>query len=528
MLGQKSGTLSPIPSTSASTPSSIHKIPPEVLASIFSHCKVDGVASLRDCVRLMLVCKWWRSVFITFPYLWTRVDVNCNTPAPTVDLMLSRAGTLPLMLVYEGETDSNFLSMCSRILRELPRLRDLQLTLRAQSSRGIELQNHLSLSPSPLLQSLSLRILSKDTNMSRFHLPCVFFEGAPALRKLSLRGCNIPSNTSLLSHLTHLTLDEFSNADTPTTLEFIGFLKHTLVLEVLELHNALSRSGGLPSSWDQYPVVSLPNLKKLSTYHSFDLFADLVSRLDFPADTCVTTRTGITDFLDVSFSTGLSNTFPLVPSRIFCPTQSQTPAYSLTISLHPTALGLMLLYQGYASYDEAILERGSWPWPCRFHGNFGYFSDDDDDGDDLCKFIVPLCIALPLHHIQSIRLDIKAVFSGVVPWNELFAHTPELRVLATQLPDDHLRQLFGDLASKLPSTGMVLPHLEELHVLGFKGRGCFDGFVPHLQVTGLVDALGVRARSGFPLERIMLGADCVASDSYVEELREVVQKVHWC
>jgi len=171
-----------------------------------------------------------------------------------------------------------------------------------------------------------------------------------------------------------------------------------------------------------------------------------------------------------------------------------------------------------------VMHQGSCPWPCRFDGNFGYFSDDDED--DLRKFIIPLCIALPLNHIRSLRLDVKAVFPlDTIPWHDLFAHTLELRVLATQLPDTHLRRLFGALASKSSSTPVVVQHLDELHLLGYRGRARFGGFTPRLEVTGLLDTLRERAQNGLYLKRITLGTDIDASNAYVDELRKAVGEV---
>ncbi|KAF6756821.1 hypothetical protein DFP72DRAFT_261701 [Ephemerocybe angulata] len=223
----------------------INGIPPEILSIIFiivAHCPqsfldLETRGPYVDTTWIQStshVCRQWREVALVCPALWARISFA--SPEIT-ELMLLRSKDAPLSIVY-NESHQTFPHHVLQALFHSHRLKAIELRsdYYQSSSLGTLLTHHSR--PMPILQSLKLR----DMVGSGFHFPGRFFpEGAPALRYLEARGCNIShwQDLPLGTNLTTLHLEAHRTSNRPTVEEFHGALVRVPCLLELSLINIL-------------------------------------------------------------------------------------------------------------------------------------------------------------------------------------------------------------------------------------------------------------------------------------------------
>jgi hypothetical protein len=84
--------------------SPISKIPVEIISRIFAecidlhNCGLPARSAMDDIFSLMLVCKYWCTVAVETPQMWTNYHLTPDINIPYLPSWLRRAGTLPLQI----------------------------------------------------------------------------------------------------------------------------------------------------------------------------------------------------------------------------------------------------------------------------------------------------------------------------------------------------------------------------------------------------------------------------------------------
>ncbi|EPQ57323.1 hypothetical protein GLOTRDRAFT_137673 [Gloeophyllum trabeum ATCC 11539] len=246
----------------------VSKLPPEVLAHIFSICSIlepfviqpPYGTPLHSWFKVTQVCKHWREVALNCAPLWHRIEFSA--PKWTVE-MLRRSKNAPIVvradLTYRTP---NFVNTVQQALGEVHRIKELDLI--APSQMLSRLAGSLS-RPAPALESLRLSSQRLSAYMDTiYHVPDTLFQGrAPRLRRLELVNCEIAWTSGFLANLTHLHIDKATTYDPgrPTMTQFLNVLRNTPALQSLRLKHAAPLD---PESIDEdTPRVDLPNLTKV-------------------------------------------------------------------------------------------------------------------------------------------------------------------------------------------------------------------------------------------------------------------------
>jgi len=193
---------------SAAKPSPIHTLPPELVLCIFGHV-VEGVRwpVVQGDLALGQVCSYWRNLFIGFPRLWSKVDLELG--------------------VRPEDEEEAFIDMC--LTRSASDLIDLSVKTRLRD--GADIQSQIFERQISLLVSSSRRWRTADLDLEgvaldtlqslrgnvphleelrvrgrTFKSPCDVFLDAPRLRKVSLESVSHPVETIPLpwEQFTHL------------------------------------------------------------------------------------------------------------------------------------------------------------------------------------------------------------------------------------------------------------------------------------------------------------------------------------
>ncbi|KAI0693791.1 hypothetical protein BC835DRAFT_1052539 [Cytidiella melzeri] len=211
------------------------------------------------------VCRYWRAVTLSFPSIWTTVEIGDIARAPNANIELAM---LSLRRSYSSTVDV-------RVWNELPdsAISWFTETLASQSVRfkgfhlydfehGAKLLNALSECPAPQLENLTIQTWPQYD--PPWQLPTLFAGITPQLRRLTLRYYSAwPGNN--FSNLTHLCLErQASHPSSPRkTSDFLQFLASSPLLEELVINVAGPNDDGLLDSRTPEPRIELPRLRKV-------------------------------------------------------------------------------------------------------------------------------------------------------------------------------------------------------------------------------------------------------------------------
>ncbi|KAG6876102.1 hypothetical protein C0993_005525 [Termitomyces sp. T159_Od127] len=222
----------------------VERLPEELLATIFKW-RLAMERDSRDCewLRVSQVCTKWRSVALDCPALWCFYR---TTNLTWLEVLLRRSRTLPL---YVGqnlhEENSGWFPQASLYIK---RTRDLTFVVHCNTQWRRIFEALVKLQPEvpPLLDSLNVRWTGYD------HVPTLpdnlFTSPPPRLRTLTLFGCMIDNNASLLLNLTSLALEQvyYHGETLPLSLaQLIGILRQAPKLEKLKLYRACKVEDGV-------------------------------------------------------------------------------------------------------------------------------------------------------------------------------------------------------------------------------------------------------------------------------------------
>jgi hypothetical protein len=236
--------------------SPINRLPPEILTKVFTAfiCLDHSYRHNGDgqWVRLVNVCRHWRSLITGTPTLW-RFPLFVNAEIAATMLTLSRQS--PLVIKAQDVDSPDAVELA---LFHLSRIEILHIAGRDTSSfeRFLSLMNQ----PAPLLESLSLHYVTLGPESSGITLPSTLLGTVtPRLRHVSIFKLDVAWDSPLLSGLSHLEILGSTIKPSPTT--FCNVLSrcpalHTLILSIT-LPIASEQRGGSRNP------VSLPQLSKL-------------------------------------------------------------------------------------------------------------------------------------------------------------------------------------------------------------------------------------------------------------------------
>ncbi|KAK7018573.1 hypothetical protein R3P38DRAFT_1303333 [Favolaschia claudopus] len=178
----------------------ILNFPFEITAAVFMHCVLNEYNKYHDMlpslrvneapVKLLRVCREWRSVAQSSPELWTVLQVDfpyfIEKRLPPLDLWLARTGSLPLTLdlKYVVYPDTSTDGLYQILRRHSSQIQDLTLSIKPTPEIF-----EFDIGPLPSLKKLSLPCVS----LRYYGRTTAAFESATQLQNVYVLGSFSPS-----------------------------------------------------------------------------------------------------------------------------------------------------------------------------------------------------------------------------------------------------------------------------------------------------------------------------------------------
>ena len=304
----------------------IHQIPSEILAEIFYHCPVlryESISDRRSILVLSQVSRYWRSLALSTPTLWTYLLVQVqklNNPQ-TVNRehacacnWLSRSGQLPLEIAFDIPAKASYVEPVFQLLASRSSrwgsIKLLALPTDSPTWQRLQVPGKL-----PMLESLDIRLGVME------HIAFVnVFAIASNLRRLKL---HITDPMRSISHLSHFPWIQLTQVDltihvTPALFEILALASNAVRLRVslqrqvfsgdvepqIIMHPNLSELDIRAGSNDSSAVylmdhLSLPSLRTLSLYNAWRNTIPLISRSACDLHALSTHMSPVTDFMEI-------------------------------------------------------------------------------------------------------------------------------------------------------------------------------------------------------------------------------------
>ena len=248
--------------------SPVSRLPPEVLATIFIHRAREhynhqqgSSPSAPSWVNVSYVCRYWRSVALDCPTLWTYHFVV--SPRWTKELLVrSREASLRIRARMSNEF-AWWPSLVNEWGKHVERIQELILHV-PDRNFGHKSLYKLS-SHATRLQTLKISVWSDYCEPPGRGL--VLLDGdSPALRTLKLSYCPVTFSSLKLAGLTTLVVRYVPRSFPPTMEKLLAMLSCMQALTHLELHRALASATGFSSSvvTDTLQKINLPCLSHFS------------------------------------------------------------------------------------------------------------------------------------------------------------------------------------------------------------------------------------------------------------------------
>ncbi|KAJ7651174.1 hypothetical protein FB45DRAFT_32097 [Roridomyces roridus] len=266
------------------TSSPISALPPELLADIFVRCVPVTPRKVQTNVSwlyITVVSKFWRSVALACPELWSTVVLSRPT---WTDLFLDRSKTVPIVVRGDLSAKVYPLGIKSFLCDHASRLGTLDIRGTPWALNGI-FSNLNEAGSAPRIQDI--RIINIYPHVQYYgdkgaRLPTDLFgrrqvtEGqySPGL-SLHLVGCAFPWDSAWYSNLTHLHLEEILMALRPTMETLLFVIAGSKNLECLTLINC----GPTTSTGC---IINLPRLSRVIYKTESNTCAPLLLYLALP------------------------------------------------------------------------------------------------------------------------------------------------------------------------------------------------------------------------------------------------------
>ena len=248
----------------------INHLPRSILSLIPTHWKRQDPNSDKNLIALTHVCRSWRALFISYPSLWSRLEVT-NTGKTIAYLDRSKSSPLKVVLCYT-KSDPSLEAVLPLMALHFRRFKSL--TLNGTCDLFWSLDIYWDITPSPCISL---------PNLTTFRLACAsdseitlvqlldFFESAPHLTDVTLV-YSIPAISDAPSgrvvHLSHLKNLAISADTAHSTL-----LNHLSIPEGALLAPDFNFSGK-ESPLPHYLPKAIKNLNNLSRITTVNLHFD--------------------------------------------------------------------------------------------------------------------------------------------------------------------------------------------------------------------------------------------------------------
>ncbi|KAF9458858.1 hypothetical protein BDZ94DRAFT_65303 [Collybia nuda] len=122
------------------------RVPPEIMANIFTYCVENEVVRLQSpewcsiLCELGHICARWREIVLAEPFLWRRIDVRSYFPLSQStleflhEILTNRGGSCPVELQIMPGCNDDWKALLDLFSTYSSRLRSLQLTINAWNS----------------------------------------------------------------------------------------------------------------------------------------------------------------------------------------------------------------------------------------------------------------------------------------------------------------------------------------------------------------------------------------------------------
>ena len=275
-------------------PSPIHRLPCELLASIFA---LGVFPSDEDedplmLPTLMLVSRYWHDIAINSPTLWSKIRIGNHNSVEKAARMLGRSKSVPLDISVDFNDRYNRQGSILDVLTRAMNL--LAPSIRRWKSFHLNVPNRLQantalshcVSEAPILRVFTVHVFHSMQEDVVSQPPDSLFGGStPVLETCSLKSFHLGWGHSLLRDLQVIKFDGYWNGSDPSTVTILGILRACPRVRELTLRNlsdvSESRTTSSSSSTD---LIRLPRLKKISLYYSgFNRTLSVLEKLSFPA-----------------------------------------------------------------------------------------------------------------------------------------------------------------------------------------------------------------------------------------------------
>jgi len=272
-------------------PSPIHRLPYELLASIFAMGVFPSEEEEDPLMlpTLMLVSRYWHDIAINTPTLWSKIRIGNHNSVEKAARVLARSKSVPLNISIDFNDRYNRQGSISDVLMRAMNL--LAPSICRWKSFHISVPNRLQantalshcVSEAPLLKVFTVHVFHSMQEDVVSQPPNSLFSGStPALEVCSLKSFHLGWGHSVLRNLQVIKFDGYWNGSDPSALMILGILQACSGIRELTLRNLsdVSESRTTSSSTD---LIHLPHLAKISLYYSgSNRTLSVLDRISFP------------------------------------------------------------------------------------------------------------------------------------------------------------------------------------------------------------------------------------------------------
>lgn len=275
-------------------PSPIHRLPCELLASIFS-LGVFPSEEEEDPLMvptLMLVSRYWHDIAINSPILWSKIRIGNHNSVEKAARMLERSKSVPLDITIDFNDRYNREGSISDVLTRAMNL--LAPSIRRWKSFHLSVPNRLQantalsycVSEASVLRVFTVHVFHSMQEDVVSQPPNSLFGGStPVLEACSLKSFHLGWGHNILKNLQVIKFDGYWNGSDPSPATILGILRACSEVRELTLRNLSDVSESrTTSSSSTADLIRLPRLTKISLYYSgFNRTLSVLDKISFPA-----------------------------------------------------------------------------------------------------------------------------------------------------------------------------------------------------------------------------------------------------
>ncbi|KAK2465355.1 hypothetical protein APHAL10511_002709 [Amanita phalloides] len=275
--------------------SPVHRLPGELLSSIFVAAVLGAGENPVMISTLMLVCRHWSDVVLNTPALWAKITFSQHHSLDRARRKLERSKSSLLDVVIDFRMDYT-ISITEQVIRAMDLLRPSiwrikTLRVCVPNRQQLHAILHRCQEDAPRLETLTVHIqhsIQDERSLGTFPL----FNGhTPRLQSCSFTSFNFGWDIGLLGRLHVLKLDGYFNAWAPSASILVTIISNCPELEEVSLRNILYGDAvHCPTLLDDAPSLAsaskaahLTRLTKASfCYVDISLVRHIMNHIAFP------------------------------------------------------------------------------------------------------------------------------------------------------------------------------------------------------------------------------------------------------